>query len=309
MILSVTPNPGLDRVVLIPGLVPGQIYEHPRLLTVSAGKGVSMARAARTLGADVVCAGFLGGTYGHYHEQLSTDEGLKIAWTWIEAETRNCLILVDTVSHKATVVNEPGPTVTASDWQRLHTDLLRRSADADYVTFSGSLPPGSPFEAYANLLHDLIQAGTEVWVDTSGEALRTAMAARPAGIKVNGSEAAALVGTSADTVETAVQAAQDLRSQGIRNVALTLGEQGAVLVNGQGQWWARPPSIQVASAVGSGDSFFAGLITGLSRGLASDEALRWGVAAGAANALSLLAGKFEAAEFEAVLAKTTVQPV
>src|SRR5712692_5019484 len=294
-ILCVTPNPALDRVLLVRGLQPGQSSTGQHTLTVAAGKGVSTARAVRALGGDPVCAGFLGGDYGAYHEELLQLEGLKTAWTRLEspdAEMRSTFVIVDPDTGRSTVINEPGPTVSADDWARLHADVMRESARVKVVSFSGSLPAGSPLDSFAHLIAALGKAGRAVWVDTSGEPLRIAVAACPAALKVNGAEAGSLLGMTINGIESAISAANELRQRGIGVVVISLGELGAILACSAGNWWAQPPTITVASAVGSGDSLLAGIMCGTADGIDLPDALRRGVAAGGANALSLGAGQF-----------------
>lgn len=312
MILCVTPNPALDRVILVRGLQPGRSSVGQHTLTVAAGKGVSTARAVRALGGDPVCAGFLAGDYGTYHEELLQHEGLKTAWTRLEspdAETRTTYVIVDPDTGQSTVINEPGPTVSVEDWARLHADVMRESALAKVVSFSGSLPAGSPPESFAHLISELSKARRSVWVDTSGEALRAAISACPAAIKINGAEAGSLLGTGVQGVESAVLAATELRQRGIGTVVISLGQMGAILSSDDGNWWAQPPTITVASAVGSGDSLLAGLMCGIAANINPPDALRQGVAAGGANALSLGAGQFTRSEFEAVLTATTLSRI
>ncbi len=306
MILCVTPNPAIDRTLVVPGFAVGEVFRSTQTMLIAAGKGVSVARAAHTLGANPTCAGFLGGPTGQMHQELLSQEGIRTAWTWIEAETRVCVIIADPDSGKATVVNDPGPRVTAEDWRRLSVDVLREAAQSAYVCFSGSLPPGSPVEAYSGLIRDLCAAGRPVWVDSSGESLRAALSASPTGIKVNGAEIGAVLGMEVRDFDSAFRAASRLRQMGIENVAITLGESGAILVSGSDEWCARPPRVQVISAVGSGDSFFAGLISALAANAQPDEALRRAVAAGAANALTPGAGRFTLDEFQEILAKTVL---
>jgi 1-phosphofructokinase family hexose kinase len=312
MILCVTPNPALDRVILVRDLQPGMAAEGKHTLTVAAGKGVSTARAVRALGGDPVCAGFLGGDYGAYHEELLKSEGLKTAWTRLDssdAETRTTYVIVDPVTGRSTVINEPGPTVSAEDWARLHADVMREAALAKVVSFSGSLPAGSPPDLFAHLISELCKAGRRVWVDTSGDPLRSAILACPAAIKINGGEAGSVLGTRVQGIDSAVLAANELRQRGIGTVVISLGEMGAILSSSEGNWWAQPPMITVASAVGSGDSLLAGIMCGVAGDIALPDALRQGVAAGGANALSLGAGQFTRSEFEAVLAGTTLKRI
>ncbi len=307
MLLSITPNPALDRVLTIPGFLPGMRADDTQAITTAAGKGVSTARAAHILGAKTLCAGFLGGVAGHRHQALLEQEKLPGAWTWIQAETRTCYIIVDPHSRKSTVINDPGPTVSSEDWTRLQADVVRLAEQSAYVSFNGSLPVGSPLEAYQGLIRALTEAGHFVWVDISGAALQTALDVIPTGLKVNGTEAGTLLGTTVSSVEEAAKAADTLRSNGIMIVIITLGELGAVMATSSGNWWARPPALEVVNAVGSGDSFLGGLLTALTNDASLPEALRNGVAAGGANALSLGAGQFELTDFETVLSVTMLQ--
>jgi fructose-1-phosphate kinase PfkB-like protein len=141
-----------------------------------------------------------------------------------------------------------------------------------------------------------------MWVDTSKVTLQTALTARPTGLKVNAAEIGEVLGRQINDVETALAAAAEIRLQGIENVVLTLGKIGAVLVTAEGQWWARPPEVQVISSVGSGDAFLAGLVTALLDGANAPEALRQAVAVGTANTLQAGGALFRERDLEMVLA-------
>src|SRR4029453_14151719 len=101
-------------------------------------KGLNVARVVRTLGGAVACAGFLGGHPGRLLADLAEREGLPAAWTWFVGETRTSTILYDPQGSDATVVNQPGPTVTAEDWSRLAVDALHAAEGCDHVCLSGS---------------------------------------------------------------------------------------------------------------------------------------------------------------------------
>jgi 1-phosphofructokinase family hexose kinase len=305
MILCLTPNPAVDRTLIISKLIPGQVHRAPHAIAAAGGKGVNVARALKILGGQPKCLGFLGGHTGRLVAELAEREGLQSAWTWIEDETRMCVILVDESGGEATVLNENGPHVRAADWERLANDVHREIAAAQTIGFSGSLPPGSLQEAFAQLLHKLCAVGKSVWVDISGATLSTALSVPGVNIKVNASEAEAVLQQSIPTIGDAIQAAHTLRARGVQRVAITLGGAGAVLVTSAGEWHVAAPPIHAVSAVGSGDSFLAGLMLGLENGLSPLEALRWAVAAGAANALSAGGGQFTSDEFQAILARIT----
>jgi 1-phosphofructokinase family hexose kinase len=304
MILCVTPNSAVDRTLIIPGLNPGQVHRAAQSITAAGGKGLNVARAIQTLGGEPLCLGFLGGHSGRLVAALAEREGLRAAWTWIENETRTCVILVPEEG-EPTVINESGPEVSRAEWGRLAETVKHESAAHPLICFSGSLPPGSPLDSFTSLLHDLAMTGRQVWVDTSGPALTAALSVAGVNVKVNGEELGAILNRKVEAAEAALAGAQVLRERGPRQVAITLGKAGAVMVNEIGGWCVRPPDVRTVSAVGSGDSFLAGLLAALAQGYSPDEALRWAAAAGAANALSAGGGQFAASDFKQLLAQTT----
>jgi 1-phosphofructokinase family hexose kinase len=306
MILCLTLNPAIDRTLVVSRLRPGEVHRTARVVVAAGGKGLNVARAIRVLGGEPLCMGFLGGHSGRLLAELAGREGLRGAWTWIEGETRTCAIVLDEASHEATVFNEQGPAVPAGDWPRLMAAVLRESEEKDIVCASGSLPPGSPPELFAELLTPLARAGKQVWVDTGGSALKAAIGVGGINVKVNGDEAGAVLnGEPATTVNLAVAAARELNRRGAGNVVITLGSLGAVMASGSESFHAQPPTIEVTSAVGSGDSFLGGLMNGLAGGATMVEALKAGTAAGAANALAVGGGRFAVEDFNRILAATT----
>jgi 1-phosphofructokinase family hexose kinase len=306
MIVCLTPNPAVDRTLVVSNPRLGEVQRAARTIVAAGGKGLNAARAMRTLGGEPVCMGFLGGHSGRLVADLAEREGLRGAWTWTPNETRTCFIVVDSHGGEPTVFNEPGPTASAEDWARLRDYVLHETAHTDCVCLCGSLPPNLPPEAYADLVRALRAAGPPVWVDTSGASLRAALSVEAVGLKVNGAEAGAALGLNVNDFPSALEAADKLRGQGLGPVVITLGPLGAVLVTDEGRWQASAPPVQAVSTVGSGDAFFGGLAVALTEGRPVPEALRRAVAAGAANALSAGGGQFARHDFEALLASITI---
>lgn len=303
MLLFVTPNPAVDRSCIVPDLTLGEVNRAQSTMVAAGGKGLNAARAARVLGGAARSAGFIGGRNGRWLADLAEQEGLAARWTWVNAETRICSILADPKAGTATVVNEQGPTVTQTDWEALIADVHAASADCSVVGFSGSLPPGSPVDLYSRLVRE-VAVGKSVWVDSSGVSLKAALDIPGIGLKVNGEEAGAILGRTIDSVDSALRAADELRARGAFSVVLTLGAEGAVVSHADARGWAKPPRLQVLSAVGSGDSFFAGLLLSFAEKLSVADALCRAAAAGAANALSLGGGSFTRTDFDRIRAET-----
>lgn len=310
-LLCVTPNVAIDRTVVVPVLKPGSVHRATEILVGIGGKGVNVARSARTLGAVSCCAGLLAGASGRIAAEMAEAEGLDAAWSWAPAgETRTCTLVVDSSTAASTVLNEPGPAIMRTTWQGFHDDVVRMSAGFDAVAICGSLPPGVPEEAIAELAAAIQAGGVSAWVDNSGQALAHAVSAGPFGLKINHEEASLLVDETIDGPESAARAAAALRERGgSPYMAITLGAQGAVLCCAGGCWHATPADLPIRSAVGSGDAFSAGLIAGLAAGQDPEKALRQATAAGTANALHLGAGLFGKADVRTCRDGTMVAPI
>lgn len=309
MILCITPNPALDRTLAVSHFGLGKVFRAESSLAVAGGKGVNVARASHILGAEATCAGFIGGNIGRIIAESAEREGLKSSWTWIDGETRTCTIIADPAAGEATVINEQGPSVTESDWERLHTHVIRAASLVDCICFSGSLPPGSPVPAFVKLVEKVKTLKKPIWVDTSGASLKAVQPLKGIAIKINGDELGAILGETISDAAAAAAAANQLRQSGTEIVVVTLGASGAVMAHPNGSWWAYPPGIKTLSAVGSGDSFLAGMVVALEQGLEPEVALTYAVAAGAANALSIGGGQFPMSDFKQILAQTTLQPI
>jgi 1-phosphofructokinase family hexose kinase len=307
MILTITPNAALDRTLVVHGYGDGGVFRPERAIVAPGGKGVNVARAVRILGGDACCCGFIAGHIGALMASLIVQEGLRSCWTQLpEGETRTCTIVVDPACERTTVVIDSGVRTTLSDWKRLRADILNAAEDADAICLCGSLTPGTPPEAVAALLAELQELHKPIWVDSSGVGLQTAAALTGVHLKVNTDEAGELLGVAIFDPAAAGDAALSLARRRDAFAAITLGKDGAVISDSEGVWYAQPPSITVKSAVGSGDSFLAGLLVRLTQGAPAAEALRWGAAAGTANALSIGGGSFSMADFERILSNTTI---
>ena len=302
-LLCITPNPALDRTLTVQGFALGGVSRTGDVLLAAGGKGLNVARAARTLGAEALCRGILSGHIGHLFADLAEREGLFSAWTWGEGETRSATIIVS--EGGATVVNEQGLPIQPDLWERFTSDVLAHADQADVICVSGSYPPGVSADQLTQWFHALVETGKPVWIDSSGMALGAALETKGVNVKVNCDEIGAALGCSVTDVTSAADAAAQSRQRTGGAVVVTLGKLGAVMVTTDGRYAAQPPDIPIKSDVGSGDSFLAALaISGAIPG-----GLRRAVAAGTANALSVGGGQFSLQDFERVLAVTTVAVV
>jgi 1-phosphofructokinase family hexose kinase len=177
------------------------------------------------------------------------------------------------------------------------------------LTLSGSLPPGVPRDFYADLIGMAHAARVPVLLDSSGEFLRYGIVRKPTLVKPNRAEVQELLGRELNTRAEFADAARELAARYDTRAVISLGAEGAVAAEAKNVWHARAPQLDVQSAVGSGDAMLGGMAYALTLQLPFAEMVRYGVAAGAANALTLGAGVFARADFETALRAVEVTAV
>lgn len=312
-VLCITPNPALDRILVVPGFVAGAVGRASAVRVVAGGKGLNVARALRDLGQPARCLAPLGGAFGAMLAGLARADGLALERVAIAGETRVSTIILDGEGG-ATVVNEPGPRVSGEEWRALIVAAGRWAAGGTTACVCGSLPQGVAGEGLLVLTEALtavLPGSTPLWVDSSGGALAAVLAApgdeRPRlALKINHVEAASALGRPIADLATAARVARGLVERGFALVAITLGEEGAALAEPRGMWSARAPRITPRNPVGSGDAFLAGLMAAWTRDGDPRVALRLGTACGAANALGEGAGRLRAADVRDLAAQVEI---
>ncbi len=296
--LIITPNPAIDRILVVPALQIGKAQRVQESRIAAGGKGLNAGRAMKALGVTASILAPLGGFTGQQVTHLARREGLALSDVPIGDETRVCTLVVDLTTQHVTVLNEIGPQLTDAEWAAFRQAILDHPAT--WHLFCGSFPPGIEPSTLATLIRALRVQGKRVLIDTSGATLAMAITAQPDVVKVNGEELGGLLGDPINDEHTACQAAIRLHREGIGQVIVTLGADGAIGVNRTTVVKATPPAVPVQNPVGCGDSFFAGLAIALERGQPLATALRLATACGAADAQTLAPGHIDDATVNAL---------
>ncbi|MER6502979.1 1-phosphofructokinase [Streptomyces sp. NPDC001455] len=278
MILTVTPNPSLDRTYELPGLTRGAVLRATDDRIDPGGKGINVSRAVAAAGHPTIAVAPLGGPEGALLAQLLGEHGIEAVGVPIVASTRINVTLVEP-DGTLTKVNAVGPEITMAEAEALLDAVWTRSAATGWIACCGSLPRGLPPQWYAELVARSHSAGARIALDTSGAALTAALRERPDVIKPNAEELAEAVSRPLATVGDAVKAAEELRERGAGSVLASLGADGQLLVDRTGTYFGSARVDTVRSNVGAGDASLAGFLTAGGRGPA---ALAAAVAHGAA---------------------------
>jgi 1-phosphofructokinase family hexose kinase len=303
------PNLTIDRTLSIDELRPGEVLRFERAAVTPGGKGVNVARVAREMGADAVLVGFVPGRTGAAGAALLADEGLTVRGVEVGGELRSTAVVLER-SGRVTVFNEPGPWLAPGGWELLEAVVVdaltgERGALAGggqrLLACSGSLPPGAPADAYARLVALAHGSDAVAVVDVGGEQLAAAVAAGADVVTPNLAEAEGLLhGRADETVEAGdvevvrsrgLAAARALVERGARRAVVTAAEAGAAVAWGEDAWWVAAPVVsEVRNPIGAGDALVGGLALALERGESFGDAVRAGMACGAASVETDVAG-------------------
>lgn len=308
-VITLTLNPAIDLSTSVDRVEPA------RKLRCGPGRrdpggGINVARVAGRLGCAATAIYPVGGEVGAMLRRLVDAEGLVSATFPIGGETREDVTVLDEASGEQYRFVLPGPPLAAGEWGACLAALGMLGPGCAYVCASGSLPPGVPVDAYAQVACLVAGWGARFVLDTSGPALKAALQAPTHLIKPNLRELRELTGAPLEDQTSMIRACRDLITSGhVALVALSLGANGALLVSGDEAWRAPALAIRPASTIGAGDSFLGAMVSALAAGRPLPEAFRWAVAGGSAALLAPGAQLCLAADVRRLADAVTIEAV
>jgi 1-phosphofructokinase/tagatose 6-phosphate kinase len=302
VIVTVTLNAAMDRTLVVPNFQLGQRHRASSGYVSAGGKGINVARALKRLGAPVVCTGLAGGRNGTLIVEDLTHEGILNDFVRIRGESRTSTLVLDPLSGATTEIYEWGPEVGEDELDMLREKLSYLSQGADVVD------PG----VYGELIRELNRRHVLCVLDGEGEPLRHGVEAEPYLVSPNQHEAEALVGHEFHDEEDLAAGLDEVADLGARNVLITV-ETGcyALLREDRSEVRLRAglPRQDPVSAAGSGDVMLAAFIAARAAGRSFEDAVRSGVAAGAASVLEPGPGRFDPKEMGKLAGLVSVEPL
>jgi 1-phosphofructokinase len=289
-IATITLNPAIDKSVSIPNFSAGEVNRVIWEQSDPGGKGVNVASFLADLGFSTSVTGFIGIDNASIFEKLFNQKNMADHFVRLPGRTRVNVKIIDEVKKTITDINYPGQSPKEQDLIDLKKKIHNLVFDHDWFVLSGSLPNGIPTEFYAAVLKYLKNAGKQVVLDTSGDALRDAIVEVPYAIKPNIAELEELLGEKLTTERDICNAAKTLVNTGIEYVVVSMGKEGAMFVSGTESVVAVPPPIDVKSTVGAGDAMVAGFIAAKIKGFSLEDCAKLSTAT-AMGALTQLGPK------------------
>ncbi len=295
MIYTITFNPALDYIVTVDELKKGFVNRTSAEQILPGGKGINVSIVLNNLGIKNTALGFIAGFTGKEIEQRLKDMACDTDFVYIsEGLSRINVKIKDGVE---TEINGSGPNISSVDLDILY-EMLSRLEEDDVLVFAGSIPKSLPDSIYSDIMAKLSSKGIRFVVDATGELLLNVLKYKPFLVKPNKYELAQMYHVDIKTREELIYYGKKLHEEGATNVLISMGSEGAVLIDEYGQVHeAAAPDGNVINSVGAGDSMVAGFLTGYMENKNYIHALKMGIAAGSASAFSkYLATKDEVLE-------------
>ncbi|TCJ95853.1 1-phosphofructokinase [Volucribacter psittacicida] len=305
-IATITLNTAYDLVGRLKRIELGEVNTVETLGLFPAGKGINVAKVLKDLGLEVAVGGFLGEDNQGDFVQLFQQLNLEDKFQRVAGKTRINVKITETEAD-VTDLNFLGYQISPQDWQQFTQQSLAYAKQFDIVAVCGSLPRGVTPEQFSAWLKALAENGVNVVLDSSNAALTAGLMANPWLVKPNHRELEAWIGHKLNSLSEIVDAAKQLKAQGIANVIISMGAEGSLWLSDDAIIQAQPPKCEnVVSTVGAGDSMVAGLIYGLSQGLSQQQTLAFASAVSAFAVSQSNVGIPDRSQLDPILAKVNI---
>ncbi|WKC58174.1 1-phosphofructokinase [Borrelia sp. P9F1] len=279
MIYTLTLNPAVDYKIVVDRFREGCLNRSLMSDFFAGGKGINVSSVLKSFGTESIAFGFVGGFTGNYIEHSLDLLGIKHDFVRIREHTR---VNIKMMSNKEeTEINGNSPVVLKNDLDLLISKL--KQLDDGVLIMSGSIPSSLGDRAY-NEIGKHISDKVRLIVDTSGMALHEAVGLKPFLIKPNIKELEGLLGVKLSSVEDIIRAGNKLIDEGVGNIIVSMGGEGAVFVGAQDVYSAIVPRVDSPSTIGAGDSVVAGFVHAHCNGKSFYDSFKFGVATGTATA-------------------------
>ncbi len=283
MIYTLTLNPSLDYIMKLDDLELGQTNRSYYEKIYPGGKGFNVSTILQRLSIDNTALGFVGGFTGKQIEDMLKDRGIDFHLCHLTHGVSR--INVKIKGKEETEINANGPDISSLDLEHLF-DQIKTMNNGDYLIMAGSVPSSLPQDIYSQIIERLKDKDIEFIIDTNKNLLLNVLIYQPFLIKPNLAELEELFHVKINTREEIIDYANKLREKGAKNVLVSLGKDGAILVTEEHVYLSNAANGKLINSVGSGDSMVAGFVAGYTQTHNFEWALKLASACGGATAFS-----------------------
>ena len=282
MIYTVTLNPAIDYYISMKEFQEGELNLIDNGYTLPGGKGINVSKVLKNFGIESTALGFAGGFTGNYIRTNLKDYGISENLVELKENTR-INIKLRTEKDESEIAGV-SPRITEAEYIEF-LKTIEKIKSGDILVLSGSVPKSLDAKIYKNII-EMLPENVKVILDTRGEPFKYALEKGVYLTKPNNVELGEFFNEKYETIEEIIEAGKKLRKMGSKNVLISLGKNGSVLITKDGVWIGNVPKGELVSSVGAGDSMVAGTLYGIVKGMDISEAYKYGIASGSATAFT-----------------------
>lgn len=282
MIYTLTLNPAIDYYMSIENFQLGSLNLLEEGYTLPGGKGINVSKVLKNFSVESKALGFVGGFTGDYIKKHLNEYEIESDFIELQENTRINIKLKTKDSE--TEIAGKSPTISKENIEELLKKFEEIKKD-DVVILSGSVPNSISKSIYADIIK-LLPKDCKVILDTRGLPFVEGLKERVFLTKPNNHELEEFFNRKLNNIEEIIQAGKDLQALGSKNVLISLGKDGSILITEKEVYIGNAPQGKLISSVGAGDSMVAGVVYGIAKGMTLEDSYKYGIASGSSTAFS-----------------------
>ena len=267
MIYTLTLNPAIDYYMSMGNFQLGSLNSLEEGYTLPGGKGINVSKVLKNFSVESKALGFVGGFTGDYIKKHLNEYEIESDFIELQENTRINIKLKTRENVK---------------------ELLKKFEEIkkdDVVILSGSVPNSISKSIYADIIK-LLPKDCKVILDTRGLHFVEGLKEGVFLTKPNNHELEEFFNRKLNNIEEIIQAGKDLQALGSKNVLISLGKDGSILITEKEVYIGNAPQGKLISSVGAGDSMVAGVVYGIAKGMTLEDSYKYGIASGSSTAFS-----------------------
>jgi 1-phosphofructokinase len=282
MIYTLTLNPAIDYYMSMENFQLGSLNSLEEGYTLPGGKGINVSKVLKNFSIESKALGFVGGFTGDYIKKHLNEYEIESDFIELQENTRINIKLKTKDSE--TEIAGKSPTISKENIEELLKKFEEIKKD-DVVILSGSVPNSISKSIYADIIK-LLPKDCKVILDTRGLPFVEGLKEGVFLTKPNNQELEEFFNRKLNNIEEIIQAGKDLQALGSKNVLISLGKDGSILITEKEVYIGNAPQGKLISSVGAGDSMVAGVVYGIAKGMTLEDSYKYGIASGSSTAFS-----------------------
>lgn len=309
MILTVTPNPLLERRLIFNSITQGAINRSQNEILYAGGKGINVSRQLNRLGIKNLALTFLGGNNGKLLRRTLETEEINFNAVSTKDETRYASVTIDHEKNELTSYFSPNSEISEHEGDEFISKLDKAIQNCSIVLFAGSSPNKSTNRIFTEGIELANKYDKISFVDTYGEHLRECINLSPFAIHNNKREIESSSDVNLNDEKAIMEFLDSLYAKNVKIAFITDGEKDVYSSKFDFHFKTIPPKVNAINSLGSGDAFVAGVIYGLEQALVYNDFMKLAVALGSLNTESFEAANVELANAKDLAEIISIQPV